>query len=536
MSVSYADVWARIAVEFPERIAVVSDRHEISYREFDSAAGRFAQFLADRGIGPGERIALYLYNRPEYLVVVYGALRLGAVPVPMNFRYGASELADLLDDSQARALIFPASLSNVLREASQFGGLPELMVQIDDGTETGLDDAVLYPQPRDQESSHTVTEAQTAELMLYTGGTTGRPKGVIWDAADLFAVQQEPTYGPLGIAVPQTMEERVEAAGTAPESVTMPLAPLMHATALFNAMNTLTLGGKVVILPTARFDPVMAVRVAAEQRVTGMIIAGDAVAVPLLDAAEDTRQRKLGTLHTVLSSGMRFSDEVKRRLHQLGQITVFDILASTEGGPYAVAITRRAEEVPGALRLTAEAVVLDEEDREIQDQVGAVGVLGYRGSMPRGYLHGEPPNTARPVFRTTAGGTQYVVPGDYVRVLPDRCIELLGRGSAVVNTGGEKVYPVEVEEALTSHPDVTDAVVVGLPDPRWGESVAAVVAVREGTAVTAEELQGHVGRNLASFKKPRTVRIQSALERSPTGKINLARLRTELLADFQQPL
>jgi fatty-acyl-CoA synthase len=364
---------------------------------------------------------------------------------------------------------------------------------------------------------------EPGELMVYTGGTTGRPKGVVWGMAELFEIQMFSIYGTLGLEHPSTMAEAVAIAvdPDVPHEVVLPLAPLMHGTALFNSMNALVTGGSVVMLPTARFDATEACRIIEKERVNRLIVAGDAVALPLVEEAED-HPTDWSSLRNVMSSGMRFSDEVKARLHALTDLAITDLLASSEGGPYAVATSRAAEDLPAKLTLFPGAVVLDEHDHEVQDVDGAEGVLAYGGKLPKGY-HGDPVKTAE-TFRVI-NGHRYVAAGDMVRVLGEGRIELLGRGSAVVNTGGEKVFPAEVEEALLEHPAVEDAAVFGIPDPRFGEAVVAVVALHPGLSATEAELSTHVGERLAGYKKPRRILIRSSLDRSPSGKLSMAKLK-----------
>ena len=364
-------------------------------------------------------------------------------------------------------------------------------------------------------------------MYLFTGGTTGHPKAVVWPIDALLAIQMMPIYTTVGLDVPSSVDEMVAvAAGLGADApVVLPLAPFMHGTALFNSMNAFVLGGTLVILPSSRFDAHVAVRTIIERSVTRLIVAGDSVAIPLLDAADELGIRQLPSLRTAISSGMRFSDAVKARLHALGSLSIADLLAATEGGPFAIATSTSADDLPVRLSLLPDALVLDESFDEIHHQPDRIGLLAYRGTLPRGYLNDDEKTAATyPVI----DGVRHLIPGDYVRVLGDGYIELLGRGSSVVNTGGEKVYPAEVEEALLDHHAVTDAVVLGLPDPRWGETVAAIVAAPPDT-VTEQELIDHVAGLLAGYKKPRRIVVCDVIERSPSGKVDMAQLRRTFL-------
>ena len=366
-------------------------------------------------------------------------------------------------------------------------------------------------------------------LMVYTGGTTGKPKAVVWDEADLLEIQMFTVCTSLGLTVPETTDDVTAVAkGMTDPVVTLPLAPFMHATALFDAMNTFLLGGTVVISTGPSLDPEKAARLLAEEGVSRLVVAGDAVALPLLTAVEETLALPLRKLTTVISSGMRFSDETKSRMHALADLSVIDVLASTEGGPYAISMSTCAEDLPALFRLTPGAAVFDADMRDIRDRPGASGILGYCGALPRGYFGDE--QKTRETY-LTIDGRRCAVPGDYVRVLEDSYIELLGRGSAVVNTGGEKVYPAEVEEALLAHDEVDDAVVFGVPDQLWGERVTAAVTLRTPDTATPEELIRFVKERLAGYKAPRQIVIRETLDRSPAGKLNLRSLKKEALGD-----
>jgi acyl-coenzyme A synthetase/AMP-(fatty) acid ligase len=233
----------------------------------------------------------------------------------------------------------------------------------------------------------------------------------------------------------------------------------------------------------------------------------------------------------IFSSGMRFSDDVKRRLHSIGDLEIIDLLASSEGGPYAFGITKSVDDLPARLVLTPGAVLLDEDYNEISLEAGALGILGYRGVLPKGY-YGDPEKTAKTFLQIR--GHRYVVPGDWARSNGDGTIDLLGRLSAVVNTGGEKVFPSEVEEVLLAHPSVGDAIVFGLPHPRFGEAVSAMVAPAEGAEIDSAELLEFVASRLAGFKKPRHLFVRETLGRSITGKVELARVKEDALRELQE--
>jgi fatty-acyl-CoA synthase len=444
----------------------------------------------------------------------------------MNFRYKAAELEPLLADCEAQAVVYTASIQDELSKLEAPGVRWWLRLEDVPESRPVLHNGTRWEEVADA-SPTTAVEHNHGELMVYTGGTTGRPKGVVWGMAELLEIQTYSAYGTLGVTPPTTMDEAVAIAvdPDVPHEVVLPLAPLMHGTALFTSMNALLTGGTVVMLPTARFDAAAASEIIQDNHVNRLIVAGDAIALPLVEEAA-AHQVDWSSVNSIMSSGMRFSDEVKARIHELTDVTITDLLASSEGGPYAVAATSSVADLPSRLSLFPGAVVLDDDDREVQDLQGATGMLAYGGKLPKGY-HGDPVKTAQ-TFRMLHGH-RYVAAGDMVRTLGGGYIELLGRGSAVVNTGGEKVFPAEVEEVLLEHPAVEDAAVFGVPDPRFGEAVVAAVALHDGAAVTAEELSGFVGDRLAGYKKPRKILIRSSLDRSPSGKLSLAKLKQAVI-------
>lgn len=526
----YADLWQAVSRALPDRMAIkTADGQHWTYARFAREAGALAASLADRGVRPGDAVAILLHNRPEFLITLFACLATGVTPVPLNFRYRAGEVAALLDDSGAAVLIYPTSLAAVAREARVQAADDPLLVWIRDD-DTADPAGVPWADVVEGDSALPTSAPDGNELWIYTGGTTGRPKAVRWDEQDMFEVQMFATYSLSGLASPDTMADAVRIASdpATPHIVNLPLAPFMHGTALTTSMNTLTLGGTVLVTSSARLDPEAAVRFANEGRATRIIVAGDAVTIPLVEAAERMGAR-LQTVTSVMSSGMRFSAESKRRLHQLGALTIFDLLASSEGGGFAVTTTTGIDDLPGRPKLFPTAVVLDENNNEIQDRPGALGVLAQRGALPLGYHRDHEKTKATfPVIN----GVRHVVPGDWVRVEDDGHIEFLGRGSGVINTGGEKVYPLEVEEALLSHPAVADAVVLGIPDTRFGEIVTAVV--ERGSEVSASELADHVDELLAGYKRPRHILFRSSLDRTPTGKVDVGKLREEVVQDRDQ--
>jgi 3-oxocholest-4-en-26-oate---CoA ligase len=534
VDVSFGTIWEAIARELPDAVAISEPGRDYSYAEWEERSARLAAALAAAGVGPGDKVACYLYNSAAYLETVFAAFKLGAVPVNVNYRYTSDELSALLADADAAALVFGAGLAGNVAHAARGRGFPPLRLLVRAGSvppggepgpdAPGLGELLAAHPPRPP-----APRPGSDELFMYTGGTTGLPKGVIWRLADLLHSMRVSVFQRLGVTeVPGTVEEAVAIAvrarsdGRSP--VTMPVVPLMHATGLFNSMGCLLAGGRVVTTRPGGLDPRHVWERVASQRVSTLVVAGSAVCQPLVDelvAAERAgRPHDLSSLDSIVSSGTAFSDRLKRALHERASVTITDAIASSEGGPFAFAVTSSAGDLPSRFFPAAATRVLAA-DEPVAAGGGQVGVLAFSGPIPLGYYKDTAKTTA--TFRTV-DGVRYTMPGDLAMVEPDGAIRFLGRGSGVINTGGEKVHPQEVEDALLAHPDVTDACVVGVPDETWGERVMAVVATASAS-LTAGELRDAVRGGLAGYKVPRGIVLLPSLPRTPTGKLELAEVR-----------
>lgn len=522
----------------PQRTALVHGDRGLTWAEFDDRAARLAGYLAAAGVGPGERVGIALYNSPEYLETLYAALKLRAVPVNVNYRYREGELAQVLSYAGVRALVADATMRDTATAVA--GRLPALRTLLVVGEEEPAG-AVAYeqalatasPQPRQPRSADD-------QILLLTGGTTGAPKGVVWDSAGVCGVVSS-AFGRAGLPVPRDRAELVAAArdavrtGTTP--VMLPGSPLMHGTGFFATLGNLLRGGLIVTLPGRTLDPAALWDAVQRHRVEELAIVGDAFAVPLLAeldrAAADGRPYDLGSLRRMFSSGVRWSVEVKRRLLQAGRMTLHDSIAATEGGPFGMSVVGPdPDSVTSRFVLGPRARLIGPDGRDVVPGSGEVGVLACTGSLPLGYL--DAPELTAAVFREI-DGVRYAVPGDAATLDADGTLNLLGRGSGVINTGGEKVFAEEVEQVLVEHPGVAEAVVVGVPDERWGSRITALVVGAPGAALTGEELADHVGRRLAGYKRPRAVFFVEQVDRTLSGKVDRtradARVR-ELVAEY----
>jgi 3-oxocholest-4-en-26-oate---CoA ligase len=540
MDVSFGTIWEAIARDLPDAVAISEPARDYTFAEFDDRAARLAAVLEAAGVGPGDKVACYLYNGAPYLETLFAAVKLGAVPVNANYRYTQDELTALLADADAAALVFsgglaanvvhPVSTLSTLRLLVRAGPTPDIALAGEGGARAVRDApeltdlyAATAPRPREPRPG-------SDQLFMYTGGTTGKPKGVIWHMSQLLGSMGPGLFSRLGVArPPATLGElvaiarSVRAAGRSP--AVLSVVPLMHATGLFNSMGTLTVGGRVVLTRPGGLNPRHVWETVAAQRVRTLLVAGNAVCQPLVDellAAEAAgRPYDLTSLDSVTSSGTVLSDRVKRVLHERANVTISDALASSEGGPFALAVTSSVDDLPSRFYPVPATRVLTASGRPVVPGSGEVGTLAFGGSIPSGYYKDAAKTSS--TFRVV-GGIRYTMPGDLATVEADGAIRFLGRGAGVINTGGEKVHPQEVEDILLAYPGVTDASVVGVPDGTWGERVVAVVATAN-PALTSDELRAAVRRRLAGYKVPRAVILLPALPRTPTGKLELARVR-----------
>jgi fatty-acyl-CoA synthase len=528
---SFARAWHDVATIAPDRIAIVCGDVHVTYAQFDDRAERLARYLHEHAVGADDKVAIACVNSAEYLEAFFAALKLGAVPVNVNYRYVGNELAYLLDNSDAAALVFHDEFAPTVDEALELlppGQRPRVRLQVaHDGDGrlsagvTEYEDAIARGGAR--ELAHEPDGDDV--VFLYTGGTTGYPKAVMWRNDDLYVSLWQ-------MARPGTQPpDAAEAARQGKQAATaLPACPLMHGTGLFIALSTLAGGGTVVLLDDVRLDPVAVWSAVERERVRVLTIVGDAFARPLLATLDEQPGRfDLTSLSAITSSGVTWSPETKRRmLEHLPNVTLIDSLGASEGLMTRTE-TRGGDEIkPARFKLSERVVVVTDDGELAQPGDGRVGMLGVGGAIPLGYYKDDEKTAA--TFRTVHG-RRYSIPGDYARVEADGTITLLGRGSACINTGGEKVYPEEVELALRAHDDVFDCVVVGVPDERWGEMVVALVEPAAGREPDGARLDAHCRDRLAGYKRPKRFLFVGSLSRSPAGKADYRMLR-DLAADL----
>jgi acyl-CoA synthetase (AMP-forming)/AMP-acid ligase II len=509
----------------PDRTALVFGDRSLTFAELEARANRLAHHLAGQGVGRNDHVAVYSYNSLEFVEVMLAAYKLRAVPINVNYRYVPDELVYLLDNSDAVVLVHQAGFgANV--EAIR-GRLPLLrhVLTVDDGSGTPRPDgAVPYEGALATASPERDFEPRSADdiYILYTGGTTGYPKGVVWRHEDVWRV----LGGGIDFVTGVRIEDEHQMSRTAAESeptVGLVLAPLMHGAAQWGTLGGLIRGTTSVLL--AQFDP-HAVWAAIEQyRIATLAITGDAMARPLIDALQQ-RSYDTSSLVAISSTAAVFSPVVKDQLFEmLPDLFISEAVGSSESGFNGMRLVEKGSTAlagGGLINVNRgpDTIVLDEDDQPVQP--GEVGRMARGGNVPLEYY--KDPEKSAATF-ITVDGKRYSVPGDFARLELDGTMTLLGRGSQCINSGGEKIYPEEVESALKAHPKVFDALVVGVADDRWGQRVAAVVQPRPGEDPTLDELDEHCRTKVAGYKVPKELHLVDSVPRHPSGKPDYRRAK-----------
>jgi acyl-CoA synthetase (AMP-forming)/AMP-acid ligase II len=517
---TYADVWDHIAGLVPDAPALVFGDTRRTWREFEARAGGVAATLLAGGLGHQDAVAQYLYNGTEYLESFYACLKAGFMPVNTNYRYVEDELAYLWDNADVAAVVFHGTFAERIDGVRARVPRVRVWLWVDDGSGPCPDWATPYESAAASSPAHAPWGRSGDDLILiYTGGTTGMPKGVMWRQDDLYnshsqSIWKDPTEPDLA-SVTERVQRRLG-------PVALPACPLMHGTGLFVAMQQLSQAGSIVSLTNRRFEVEPLLDTLASERVNVAAIVGDVYAKPMLRSLDAEPERwDISALKVLVSSGAMWSAEVKAGLlkHQ-PRFVLIDTFASSEAAGMGQSVTRGEDRLNTArFQLGPNTRVIDDEGRDVEPGSGVAGLVAVGGFQPVGYYKDETKTAA--TFRII-DGKRYVVPGDHATVESDGTLTFLGRGTSCINTGGEKVYPEEVEEALKRHPAVRDAVVVGVPDERFGEAVVAVV---EGDDVEAADLIAHARQYVAAYKTPKQIVPVESIGRAPNGKVDHRRLR-----------
>lgn len=504
MEFNLADLYESLADAFPDRPALVSGEHRLSFGELDRRATRLANHWLAQGLGAGDHIGLYLFNGHEYVEAMLAAWKIRARTININYRYVATELQDLVQRGNLTALLYDAELIEHVRalDAAQF----KLLLERGPAYEAALaaaSEVRAFP-PRSQDDT----------FVLFTGGTTGRPQGVVWRHEDLFfAALQGGQPGGEPFRDPTKMAPLLAEYGDGMHIHTA--APLIHGSSQLAVWIALMNGGLAAIVPGRSFQPEASLDLVDREDIHTFNLVGDAMALPLIDALEANPGRwPLASLTVVSSAGAILSSSVRRRLEELlPNAMVLNSFGASETGHQGTAFyegERAIWEMD-----PSHTCVVDEHLEPVVAGSGQIGRIARFGHVPLGYYN-NPEKTAATFFEKN--GRRFVVPGDMATVEADGTLCFLGRGSVCINSGGEKVFAEEVEEALKGHPDVYDAVVVGVPDARWGERVEALVKPREGRTPSVADVERHCRQVLAGYKTPRRIWFVDALNRQPSGK------------------
>ncbi|WP_067453444.1 acyl-CoA synthetase [Actinomadura macra] len=508
MEYNHADLFEGVADAIGARLALVCGDRRLTFAQLDEHANRLAHHLEAAGVRPGEHVAVQLYNGVEYAAALLAALKIRAVPINVNYRYVESELLYLYRDSDSVALLYDVEFED--RIAAAAPAAPELRHLIAVGGTPSIPRAVAYDEalldapgtrgfpPRSPDDTY----------IIYTGGTTGMPKGVMWSTERLLLAFWNPM-----LPRPSRPEDVVAMARDGGPLVMMPVAPLMHGAAQMATWIAWFMGATLVY--TRGFDAAAVWRAIERERVNSLTVTGDAMAIPMADELARGGY-DASSLLVYVSTGAILSGSVRDRVQRLLPHTVIlDRYGSTESGSTAAAVSGSTPEK--GLRFApdvADVTVLDDALQPVEPGSGVIGQVARTGHIARGYYN-DPEKTARTF--PEVDGRRWLLTGDIATVEKDGSIAVHGRGSQVINTGGEKVFPEEVEAVLKGHPAVYDAVVTGVPDERWGSRVAAVVQP-SGEAPSAAELDVHCRRVLSGYKVPRVYAFVAEMQRSPAGK------------------
>ncbi len=519
VALNIADLAEHAIDAVPDRVALICGDEQLTYAQLEEKANRLAHYLIDQGVKKDDKVGLYCRNRIEIVIAMLGIVKAGAILVNVNYRYVEGELRYLFDNSDMVALVHERQYSD--RVANVLPDTPNVktILVIEDGSDNDYQryGGVEFYEAIAQGSPERDFGERSADdiYLLYTGGTTGFPKGVMWRHEDIYRV----LFGGTDFATGEFVKDEYDLAKAAAENPPMiryPIPPMIHGATQSATWMSIFSGQTTVLAPEFNADEVW--RTVHEHKVNLLFFTGDAMARPLLDALDKDHEYDLSSLFLLASTAALFSPSIKEKLLELlPNRVITDSIGSSETGFGGTSVVAKDAPHSGGPRVTIDhrTVVLDEEGNEVKPGSGVRGLIAKKGNIPVGYYKDEK-KTAE-TFRTI-NGVRYAIPGDYAQVEADGTVTMLGRGSVSINSGGEKIYPEEVEAALKGHPDVFDALVVGVPDPIFGQRVSAVVAPRPGARPSLAELDRFVRSRIAGYKVPRGLWLVDEVKRSPAGK------------------
>ncbi|MEQ1753675.1 MAG: acyl-CoA synthetase [Micropepsaceae bacterium] len=516
---NFGDIFDAVASVIPPTApALIHGDSTTTWQQFHARTNALARGLVEAGHKPDDKLALLIRNRPEYMEGTIASFKGRFVHVNVNYRYKEEELLYIFDNSDARIVLYGSEFAPVIAAIhSRLPGIRTwLQVQVDDTPLPSFATSYENFIAAHKSTNLDIKRSPDDLLFLYTGGTTGMPKGVMWRHGDLRQTQLNPNLMPV---VPTSLQEHADLVRQqGPGNRVIPACPQMHGTGLLTSFGTLCMGGCVITMPGLNFDPVELWDTVAHHRAMQIAIVGDAFAKPMLRALDDHPGRwDLASMVSIISSGVMWSQEVKHgMLKHMQQVTLLDSFGSSEAVGFAMSATTKDGEVSTAkFTLGADVAVFTPDHKPVLPGAPEPGYIARGGNIPVGYWK-DPEKTAKtfPVI----GGRRWSIPGDFCMLHEDNSITLLGRGSVCINTAGEKVYPEEVEEVLKLHESVEDALVVGVPDDKWGTAVTAVIELAPGASFNEEVLRKHVREKLAGYKTPKRILMVQSMFRAPNGK------------------
>ena len=525
----FANIWEHISDIIPNRIAIVCGKDKKTWKEYEQDSAKLASFLNSQGIKEDSKVGLYLHNSNEYLEAQFATFKVMGVPINVNYRYKSGELIYLLDNSDAEAVFFQACYADQVKDIAK--ELPNIKtwIQIGNDSNKNLSFVVKYNDIiNDHQQMERIIRSEDNTYMIYTGGTTGMPKGVMYTHGG-FATSMFGTLKQQGYEVPDVRNrdnllklEPILKKMDEDDSLNSCLiaCPLMHGTGMFlGGFLTHVLGGTVITVPSLGLDPELLLNQVKTSKVKTMVIVGDAFAKPILaelDKAKDqNKPYDISSLQTLISSGVIWSAKVKAGLLRHHDMNLFDSMGSSEGGMGSSMSSRDNPAQTAKFKMNSNVIVLSDENKLVEPGSGIRGKIGTSGLVPIGYY--KDPEKSASTFKDF-DGVRYSFPGDYAMVETDGSITLLGRGSNCINSAGEKIYPEEVEEAIKLDSNIYDCLVVGIDDERFGQKVVAVASFEKNKEILFDDLIKNTRNHLSGYKLPKMIKFVDEVKRAPNGK------------------
>ena len=526
MNLDFASVWEMISDIIPDNDALICGDEVVTWKDYDNKSSKIATALSNAGLKANSKAGLYLNNSNEYLIAQNAIFKIGGVPINVNYRYVAEELIYLLDNSDSEAVFYHACYSNRIKEIAN--SLPNIKawIEISDGTESHFSDALNYDQLLDSSSPmERIYRDPETIYMLYTGGTTGMPKGVMYKQGE-FLVVLFSTLKAMGYDVPEdinNLEEQIHSFKKDNTFIRSLIGcPLMHGTGMWlGAFLPLLLGGTAITSRNLGFDADQMWTQVEDTQTSNIVIVGDAFAKPMLDALNNASNQgkpyDLSSVKVIISSGVMWSEEVKNGLLEHHDMQLIDTMGSTEGGMGSSVSTRDNPPKTAKFSLNPGVIVIADDGEILKPGSEKIGLIGTSGLVPVGYYKDE--KKSAETFKEI-DGIRYSFPGDYAKLEEDGTITLLGRGSNCINSAGEKIYPEEVEEAIKRNDEVFDCLVVGVDDSKFGQKVVAVVSLESNKEIDEDNLVSSTRQFIAGYKLPKKVIFVDEVQRAPNGKAN----------------